>query len=98
MQTNILQANTKSDEPGFNLETCFNEAAQNGYIKDPDYYFDSYSHFSIHEDMLKDTVRTKAYQEAIMNNPEDFKDMVVLDIGSGTGVLSIFAGTPSTII
>lgn len=39
-----------------------------GYIKDPDYYFDSYSHFSIHEEMLKDSIRTKAYKNAIMKN------------------------------
>lgn len=30
-----------------------------------DYYFDSYSHFGIHEEMLKDEVRTKSYQNAI---------------------------------
>jgi hypothetical protein len=42
--------------------------------------------------MLKDTIRTKAYMNSIMNNPELFKDKIVLDIGSGTGVLSIFAG------
>ena len=41
--------------------------------------------------MLKDTVRTKAYEKAIVDNPKLFKDKVVLDIGSGTGVLSIFA-------
>lgn len=29
--------------------------------KDHDYYFGSYSHFYIHEEMLKDTVRTRAY-------------------------------------
>jgi protein arginine N-methyltransferase 1 len=56
-----------------------------------DYYFDSYSHYSIHEEMLKDTVRTKAYMKAIVNNPKIFKDKIVMDIGSGTGVLSIFA-------
>ena len=56
-----------------------------------DYYFGSYSSFYIHEEMLKDKVRTEAYQRAIMNNPEDFKDKVVLDIGAGTGVLSMFA-------
>ena len=26
-----------------------------------DYYFNSYAHFGIHEEMLKDTVRTKTY-------------------------------------
>ena len=56
-----------------------------------DYYFGSYSHFYIHEEMLKDKVRTSTYMRAIENNPEDFKDKIVLDIGAGTGILSIFA-------
>ena len=30
-----------------------------------DYYFDSYSHFGIHEEMLKDTVRTKTYMRRV---------------------------------
>lgn len=59
--------------------------------KDHDSYYGSYSSFYIHEEMLKDTVRTRAYQKAIENNPEDFKDKIVLDIGCGTGILSIFA-------
>lgn len=56
-----------------------------------DYYYGSYSSFHIHEEMLKDTVRTRAYQRAIEDNPQDFKDKIVLDIGCGTGILSIFA-------
>ena len=56
-----------------------------------DYYFDSYAHFGIHEEMLKDTVRTTAYRDAMLNNPHLFKDKVVLDVGCGTGVLSMFA-------
>jgi protein arginine N-methyltransferase 1 len=59
--------------------------------KDHDYYYGSYSNFYIHEEMLKDSNRTRAYQQAIENNPEDFKDKIVLDIGCGTGILSIFA-------
>jgi ribosomal protein L11 methylase PrmA len=43
--------------------------------------------------MLKDKIRTEAYMKAIKNNPALFKDKVVLDVGSGTGILSIFAGT-----
>ena len=58
---------------------------------DHDYYFGSYSNYYIHEEMLKDTVRTRAYQRAIMENPSVFKDKIVMDIGSGTGILSIFA-------
>lgn len=41
--------------------------------------------------MLKDTHRTLTYQQAIEGNPADFKDKIVLDIGCGTGILSIFA-------
>lgn len=56
-----------------------------------DYYFNSYSSHHIHEEMLKDSHRTQTYMNAIEGNPEQFKDKIVLDIGCGTGVLSIFA-------
>lgn len=56
-----------------------------------DYYFDSYSHFGIHEEMLKDEVRTLSYRNSILNNKHLFKDKVVLDVGCGTGILSMFA-------
>ncbi|KAG1673770.1 hypothetical protein FOA52_002339 [Chlamydomonas sp. UWO 241] len=54
------------------------------------YYFDSYAHFGIHEEMLKDTVRTRTYMNAILNNAHVFKGKVVMDVGSGTGILSLF--------
>jgi len=56
-----------------------------------DYYFDSYSHFGIHEEMLKDRVRTEAYMNAIYDNKHLFRNKVVLDVGCGTGILSMFA-------
>lgn len=59
--------------------------------KSDDQYFDSYSHYYIHEEMLKDVARTVAYRDAMSKNTHLFKDKVVLDVGCGTGILSIFA-------
>jgi len=51
----------KATEPGFNIDTCMNDfkIAGDTFEHDSDYYFDSYSHFSIHEEMLKDRVKNK---------------------------------------
>lgn len=54
-------------------------------------YFNSYSHFGIHHEMLSDTVRTEAYRTAILKNPSLFKGADVLDLGCGTGILSMFS-------
>lgn len=45
----------------------------------------------IHEEMLKDQVRTLTYRNAIYHNRHLFKGKVVLDVGCGTGILSMFA-------
>lgn len=49
----------------------------------------------IHEEMLKDSVRTNAYKNAILNNSHMFKGKIVLDIGCGTGILSLFCSKVS---
>lgn len=41
--------------------------------------------------MLKDEVRTMTYRASIYQNRHLFKDKVVLDVGCGTGILSMFA-------
>ncbi|KAL3313190.1 Protein arginine N-methyltransferase 1 [Cichlidogyrus casuarinus] len=56
-----------------------------------DYYFDSYAHYGIHEEMLKDEVRTNAYRNSMLHNTHLIKDKVVLDVGCGTGILCLFA-------
>ncbi|ELU01488.1 hypothetical protein CAPTEDRAFT_173477 [Capitella teleta] len=71
-------------------------AAVNGNVEvaemtSKDYYFDSYAHFGIHEEMLKDEVRTLTYRNSMFHNRHLFKDKIVLDVGCGTGILCMFA-------
>ena len=54
-------------------------------------YFDSYSHIGIHREMIGDAARTGAYLAGIEAHAEELKDKVVLDVGCGTGILSMFA-------
>ncbi|XP_030754160.1 protein arginine N-methyltransferase 1 [Sitophilus oryzae] len=60
-------------------------------VTDSTDYFNSYAHFSIHYDMLNDKVRTESYRDAILKNSDLFKDKTVLDVGCGTGILSMFS-------
>ena len=39
----------------------------------------------------KDKVRTEGYMNAIFENKNIFKDKIVLDVGCGSGILSLFA-------
>ncbi|EYU42922.1 hypothetical protein MIMGU_mgv1a002861mg [Erythranthe guttata] len=54
-------------------------------------YFGAYSSFGIHRDMISDKVRTDAYKQAITENPSLVRNAVVMDVGCGTGILSLFA-------
>lgn len=53
-------------------------------------YFHSYAHLGIHQEMIKDHVRTETYREAIMRHQSFIAGKVVVDVGCGTGILSIF--------
>ena len=52
-------------------------------------YFDSYAGAEVHRLMLADNVRTEAYRDALESLVEP--GMTVLDVGCGTGILSLFA-------
>ncbi|KAM9167218.1 histone-arginine methyltransferase CARM1-like [Mergus octosetaceus] len=54
-------------------------------------YFQFYGGLSQQQIMMQDFVRTATYHRAIVQNHIDFKDKVVLDVGSGLGILSFFA-------
>ncbi|XP_055386139.1 uncharacterized protein LOC129615095 [Condylostylus longicornis] len=54
-------------------------------------YFTDYEDLEVHEVMLKDRHRQEAYFNAIMSNKHLFEGKVILDVGAGTGILSMFA-------
>ncbi|KAJ2948547.1 hypothetical protein O0L34_g7802 [Tuta absoluta] len=53
-------------------------------------YFSSYEDLEVHRLMLEDHPRTEAYRNAILASRDYFKDKVVMDVGCGTGILSLF--------
>ena len=57
-----------------------------------DEFFGSYATLKLQQEMVSDVPRTEKYREAIEKNAlELFKDKVVLDVGCGTGILSMMA-------
>lgn len=54
-------------------ETTKDENVKVEEMTSRDYYFDSYAHFGIHEEMLKDEIRTNAYRNSMYHNKHLFK-------------------------
>ncbi|PHJ25601.1 histone arginine methyltransferase prmt3 [Cystoisospora suis] len=53
-------------------------------------YFAGYAEVHIHREMIRDTARTEAYRNFILHNKDYFRDKVVLDVGCGSSILSLF--------
>ncbi|OAY67044.1 putative histone-arginine methyltransferase CARM1 [Ananas comosus] len=54
-------------------------------------YFHYYGQLLHQQNMLQDYVRTGTYYAAVMENRADFEGRVVVDVGAGSGILSLFA-------
>lgn len=54
-------------------------------------FFHYYGMLVHQQNMLQDTVRTGTYHDAIMKNTVDFQDKIVMDVGTGSGILAFFA-------
>lgn len=72
-------------------ENSTNKSSGNSNCNVDKGYFNAYSHFAIHHEMLTDEVRTESYRDALLTNANKFSNSVVLDVGCGTGILSMFA-------
>lgn len=86
----LRDANLHTLMEGVSMETPSNLHRPVAMLDDKS-YFDSYAQVHIHGEMIRDKVRTDSYRKAIVGNPNLFKDKVVLDVGCGTGILSMFA-------
>lgn len=60
---------------------------------DRDGYFSSYADPYVHEVMLRDWPRMASYKRFFENNAHLIRDKVVMDVGAGTGILSLFAAS-----
>ena len=54
-------------------------------------YYDAYVNMAVHSLMLKDKVRTETYRAAIEKSRPFIEGKCVMDVGAGTGILSLFA-------
>jgi len=71
-----------------NAERGCNTPSDKPDAEEETWYFEEYGRLSTHREMLEDDVRTRSFQKAIR---EVCAGKIVLDVGCGTGVLSIFA-------
>ncbi|XP_075896513.1 protein arginine N-methyltransferase 2 isoform X2 [Nelusetta ayraudi] len=53
-------------------------------------YFGSYGTLKLHLEMLSDKSRTEAYRQVILNNSASLRNKAVMDLGCGTGIISLF--------
>lgn len=44
----------------------------------------------LHLEMLSDKSRTEAYRQVILNNSTSLRNKAVMDLGCGTGIISLF--------
>eukprot|EP00984_Skeletonema_dohrnii_P023544 scaffold12634_cov196-Skeletonema_dohrnii-CCMP3373.AAC.1 len=83
-------SNNNNDDDDDTIPTFHSQDEQQ---KASDYanYFSAYADLHHQKIMLTDSHRMTAYHDAIMKNQHVFRDKVVMDVGSGSGILAVWA-------
>jgi type I protein arginine methyltransferase len=81
---NFVNASNTGEIPSFNGD-------EKAKATDFANYFCSYAQLYHQKQMLADHNRMTAYHSAIMGNASVFKDKVVMDVGTGSGILAVWA-------
>ncbi|CDR98785.1 hypothetical protein, partial [Sporisorium scitamineum] len=89
-----LSANQRSQLASSSLSTAAARTRRGANDAEDDVlYFDSYSTNSIHQTMITDSARTLSYAQFLLHpaNAHLIRGKTVMDVGCGTGILSLFA-------
>lgn len=85
MVGNVEKANGHAEEKVSDLDGAAPDSTDSAL------YFCTYAFLFHQKDMLEDHKRTGAYYQAVMQNRRQFEGKVVLDVGTGSGILALFA-------
>jgi protein arginine N-methyltransferase 1 len=83
-KTNFINASNDGEIPSFRGD---DKAKASDFAN----YFCSYAQLYHQKQMLADHNRMAAYHSAILGNQDVFRDKVVMDIGTGSGILAVWA-------
>ena len=96
-QAATASPSSPSDQPSTALAEKDTEGGNNDHFDrktdkgSADLYFHYYGMLQHQQNMLQDYIRTGTYYSAITENVSDFAGKAVMDVGCGSGILSLFA-------
>ncbi|MCJ1381647.1 hypothetical protein MMC17_004758 [Xylographa soralifera] len=78
------------DQVSLSGQRSLNASSRSTRYDNDGHYKQAYAGIGIHETMIKDAIRTNAYKDFVYNNAHLFEGKTVLDVGCGSGILSLF--------
>lgn len=90
MDSNVVDEDAESSSALAISNGLKNRSVNVSEMTSMDYYFDSYAHFGIHEEMLKDEVRTLTYRNSMYYNKHLLKVIFTSNLILFTKVVSMY--------